>query len=128
MRSEAVQLTSWLGNIIKSGEVTLFTGEVEALRIKAANKKIDLSITDKEFMKDAIDSVGSSSSSIMSKLNQLKNIAEDLKEEGLTVTLSYKGDQLVTLGREAKSKISRFVTRTNALEINNLRKLIELAV
>jgi len=49
-------------------------------------------------------------------------------EEGLTVTLSYKGDQLFTLGREAKSRISRLVTRTKALEINNLRKLIELAV
>jgi cAMP phosphodiesterase len=122
-----VQLTSWLGNVIKSGEVTLFTGEVEALHIKAAKNKIDFSITNRKFMKDAIDSVGSGSS-IMSKLNQLKTIAEDLKEEGLTVTLYYKGDQLVTLGREAKSGITGLVTRTKALEINNLRKLIELAV
>ena len=67
MRSKAVQLTSWLGNIIKSGEVALFTGEVEALRIKAANNKIDFSITNREFMKDAIDSVGSGAS-IMNKL------------------------------------------------------------
>ena len=126
MRSKAVQIKSWLGNIVKSGEVTLFTGEVEALHIKAANNKIDFSMNSEEFMKDAIESVGGSS--IMSKLNQLKSIAEDLKEEGLTVTLSYKGDQLFTLGREAKSRISRLVTRTKALEINNLRKLIELAV
>jgi hypothetical protein len=51
-----------------------------------------------------------------------------LKDEGLTVTLSYKGDLLVTIGSEAKSKFSRLVTRTDAVEINNLRKLVELSI
>ena len=57
----------------------------------------------------------------------IKNAVE-LKDEGLTVTLSYKGDLLVTIGSEAKPKFSRLVTRTDAVEINNLRKLIELSV
>lgn len=105
----------------------MFTGDVEALHIKAADRKFDLSVTDKEFMKDAIGSVGNDSS-IKNKLDRLKTIAEELKAEGLTITLSYKGDQLVTLGQDAKSKISRLVTKTEALEINNIRKLIELVV
>jgi hypothetical protein len=122
-----VQLTTWLGHVIKSGEVSLVTGNVEALQIKAEDNKIALSIADKEFVKDVVGSAGDGKS-IRSKLAQLKSLATELKDEGLTVTLSYKGDLLVTVGSEAKSKFSRLVTRTDAVEINNLRKLIELSV
>lgn len=122
-----MQLTSWLGHVLKSGEVTLFAGDVEALHIKAEDNKIDLSIVDKEFFKDALRSVGTGSS-INSKLAQLKSIAVEMKDEGLTLTLSFRGDRLVTMGLEAKPKFSRLVTRTDAVEINNLRKLIELGV
>ena len=122
-----MQLATWLGHVVKSGEVTLITGDVEALQIKAEDTKIDLSIANKEFLKDVLGSAGSGTS-IRSKLAQLKSIAVELKDEGLTVTLSYKGDLLVTIGSEAKPKFSRLVTRTDAVEINNLRKLIELSV
>ena len=122
-----MQLTTWLGHVVKSGEVTLITGDVEALQIKAEDNKIELSIANKEFLKDVLGSVGGGTS-IRSKLAQLKSIAVELKDEGLTVTLSYKGDLLVTIGSEAKPKFSRLVTRTDAVEINNLRKLIELSV
>jgi hypothetical protein len=122
-----VQLATLLGHIVKSGEVTLFTGDAEALQVKAEDNKIELNAASKEFLKDVIGSAGSGAS-IRSKLAQLKGIADELKDEGLTVTLSYKGDRLVTLGAEAKPKFSRLVTRTSAVEINNLRKLLELGV
>ena len=122
-----MQLPTWLGHVVKSGKVTLFTGDVETLQIKAENNKIDLNTANKEFLKDAVGSVGTGGS-IRSRLAQLKSLAEELKDEGLTVTLSYKGDRLVTLGSEAKPKLSRVVTRTSAVEINNLRKLLELGV
>jgi hypothetical protein len=112
---------------VKSGEVALFTGDMVALQIKAENNKIDLNMADKEFLKDAVGSVGISGS-IRSRLGQLRSLAEELKGEGLTVTVSYKGDRLVTIGSEAKPTLSRIVTRTNAVEINNMRKLIELSV
>jgi len=102
-----VQLPTWLGHVVKSGEVTLLTGDTEALQIKAEDNKIDLSITNKEFLKDVMGSVGSGAS-IRSRLAQLRGIAGELKEEGLTVTLSFKGDRLVTIGVEAKPTLSRF--------------------
>jgi hypothetical protein len=122
-----VQLPTWLGHVVKSGEVTLFTGNMETLQIKAENNKIDLNTASKEFLKDAVGNVGTGGS-IRSRLAQLKSLAEELKDEGLTVTLSYKGDRLVTIGSEAKPKLSRVLTRTSAVEINNLRKLLELSV
>ena len=122
-----MQLPTWLSHVVKSGEVTLFTGDAEALQVKAEDNKIELSVADKEFLKDVIGSAGSGAS-IRSKLAQLKGIAGELKDEGLTVTLSYKGERLVTIGAEAKPTLSRLVTRTNAVEINNLRKLLEVSV
>ena len=122
-----MQLPTWLGHVIKSGAVTLSTGDVEALQIKAENNKIDVNIDSKEFLKDALGSAGTGGS-IRSMLAQLRRIAEDLKDEGLTVTLSFKGDRLVTIGLEAKPTLSRLVTGTGAVEINNVGKLLELIV
>jgi hypothetical protein len=122
-----VQLPTWLSHVVKSGEVTLFTGDEEALQVKAEDNKIELSVTSKEFLKDVVDSAGGGDS-IRSKLAQLKDIAGELKDEGITITLSYRGDILVTIGSEAKPKFSRLVTRTDAVQINNLRKLLQLSV
>ena len=122
-----MQLPTWLGHIVKSGEGNLFTGNVQALQIKAEENKIELNATSKEFLKDVVGSAGGEAS-IRSKLAQLKDIAGELKDEGLTVTLSYQGDRLVTIGAEAKPKFSSLITRTDAVEINNLRKLLALSV
>jgi hypothetical protein len=111
---------------MKSGAVTLSTGNKEALKMKAENNKIDINAIDKAFLKDVIGNMGDGKS-IGNMLNQLKGLAEELQNEGLTITVSYKGDLVITVGSGAKPKISRIITRTNAVEINNLRKLVELA-
>jgi enterochelin esterase-like enzyme len=121
-----VQLPTQLGHIIKSGAVTLSTCNKEALKMKAENNKIDINAIDKAFLKDVIGNMGDGKS-IGNMLNQLKGLAEELQNEGLTITVSYKGDLVITVGSGAKPKISRIITRTNAVEINNLRKLVELA-
>jgi len=120
-----VQLPTQLGHIIKSGAVTLSTGNKEALKIKAENKRIDINAIEKEFLKDVIDNIGNGKS-IGNRINQLKGLAEELQNEGLTITVSFKGDRVITVGSDAKPKISQIITRTNAVEINNLRKLVEL--
>jgi len=100
---------------------------VESLHIKAEDNKIDINATNKEFFKEVMGSVGGAAS-IRSGLAQLKSIAGELKDAGLTVTLSFDGDRLLTIGVEAKPKLSRLVTGTSAVEINNVRKLLELAI
>jgi predicted nucleic acid-binding protein len=50
-----VQLPTWLGHVVKSGAVTLSTGDVEALQIKAEDNKIELCIANKEFLKDVME-------------------------------------------------------------------------
>ncbi len=122
-----MQLPTWLGHVVKSGAVTLSTRDVEALQIKAEDNKIEVNIDNKEFLKDVLRSTGADGS-IRSKLAQLKSISRELKDEGLTVTISFGGDRLVTIGLEAKPTLSRLVTGTDAVEINNLLRLLELTV
>ena len=58
----------------------------------------------------------------------VKDIVEDLCREGVTVTISYKGDKVVTIGRDADSKLTRFITGTKGIEVNSPLKLIEMGI
>jgi hypothetical protein len=39
------------------------------------------------------------------QIKQLKMIAEDLRKEGLTVTISIEGEQVLAMGKDAKPKL-----------------------
>ena len=139
-----MELTTWLVETIKSGKITVSQNNVEALEIKAQNKRIDVNATDKQFIKEIISSARGASSkkgaagSIKGSVNQiravrntlpmLKEIAEDLCREGVTVTVSFKGDKVVTIGSGADSKLTRLITGTKGIEIDSLTKLIEMGI
>ncbi|HUU86531.1 MAG TPA: hypothetical protein VMX17_02110 [Candidatus Glassbacteria bacterium] len=122
-----MKFPTWISQVLKSGAVTVSAGDVEALKLRVENKKIDLNIVDKEVLKKALEG-GTERSSLLDMLGLLKNIAKELKDEGYTITISYQGETVMTLGSEASSSFSRLVTRTNGLEINNLRRLLQMAV
>jgi hypothetical protein len=122
-----VQFPTWITQVLKSGEVTVSTGDVKALQLRVETKKIDLNILDKEFLKTTLKG-GKQKSSLLDMLGLLKNIANELKDEGYTITISYQGKTVVTLGSEAAPSFSRLVTRTSAIEINSLVKLLQMAV
>jgi uncharacterized membrane-anchored protein YjiN (DUF445 family) len=138
-----LQLTTFLAETIKSGKITVSQNKVEALEITAQDKKIDVNAKNKEFVKDIISSVrkdndeqpkgiissvGSTVKTARNMQPMVKEIAEDLCREGLTVTISYKGDKVVTIGSEADSKFTRFLTGTKGVEVNSPKKLIEMGV
>ena len=122
-----MKFPTWISQVLKSGSVSVSAGDVEALQLKVENKKIDLNITDKEVLKMALEG-GKQKSSLLDMLVLLKNMVKELKDEGYTITISYQGKTAITLGLEASSSFSRLVTRTDAVEINNLRKLLQMAV
>ena len=113
--------------MLKSGAVSVSAGDVEALQLRVENKKIDLNIVDKEVLKMTLEG-GTEKNSLRDMLGLLKNAAEELKDEGYTITISYQGKTAITLGLEASSSFSRLVTRTDAVEINNLRKILQMAI
>jgi hypothetical protein len=139
-----LQLTTFLAESIKSGKIKVSQNNVEAVEITAQNKKIDVNAKDKEFIKEILSAVSKSDEKkgILNSIQRgvegiktarnmqpmIKEIAEDLSREGVTVTISYKGDKVVTIGSEADSKFTRFLTGTKGLEVNSPRKLLEMGI
>ncbi|MGD6853254.1 MAG: hypothetical protein ACQCN6_14445 [Candidatus Bathyarchaeia archaeon] len=127
-------LASFLGEILKSGKVTVSTNNKEALEIKAADRKIDIKALNKEIVKDTLAAtrkdkgIRSQIKDARTNLNALKGVAEELSDAGITVTFSYKDSVVVTLGSEANPKLSNVATGTKAIEINSPRKLVELGI
>jgi hypothetical protein len=139
-----MQIVTMMGQMLESGKITLSIKNKESLEIRAVNKKIDVNAKNKELLKDIIASVRDGGKNI-SKTETTKespkmlktakrthkmliDIAEELKAAGITITLSYKGNVVATMGTQATAKVSRLVTGTKALEINSLLKLIELGI
>jgi signal transduction histidine kinase len=123
---------------LKSGKITVSQDNKEAVEVNVSDKKIDVDAKDKEFIKDILSSVREAGSSGGSKggglsigsdsLKGIRDIANDLSREGVTITVSYKGDRVLTIGAEADSKLTRILTGTKGVQINNLLKLAELGL
>ena len=122
-----MQLPTLLGTIVKSGKITVSANDVEAIQISAENNNIDLKIKDKEIIKQLIQG-GTGNTSLRQLLNMLKEMAKELKEEEITITVSYNDDVVVTIGSKARPTLSKLVTRSDNIEINSLRRLLQLGL
>ena len=123
-----LQLPSWLSNIFKRGDIAVSIDRQKTLAFIVENKKVNIDIVDKQFVKRVLAEFGGGRTSLLSSLSQLRSIAEELRKQELTIIISYKNGSVVTVGVNAKPKYSRLVTGTSAVEINNLFKLLELAL
>lgn len=116
-----------LVHALKSGKISLLTSGKATLQLKIEDKRIDVNLLNKKLLKSILETkVESEEKSLLGKLPQLKSLAKQFKETGLTVIVSYKGTALLTLGLEAHPKLSRLVIGTDAIEINSLSKLMQL--
>jgi len=125
---EFLQIPMWLTQTLKQGTISLSLqaeGE-EKLQLRIENNRIDLNFQQKELLKTLLElEAQMTEESILKKLKNLKTLAEELKQNGLTMTISYHEQKLLTLGSEANPTISQTVTGTNAIEINNIIELIK---
>jgi len=139
-----MQIVTMIGQMLESGKLTLSTNNKEDLEVIAGNKRIDVNLKDTEFIKDLITSVRKGNKNIstaetdkespqtvkttINMRETLIDTANELKQAGITITLSYKANLVATVGAQASAGISRLVTGTKAIEINSLPKLIELGI
>ena len=64
-------------------------------------------------------------SSFSQLLTSLKNLAKELRNQKTTITISFKGEKVITMGSDAKPNLSKLITRTADVEINSLKRLIK---
>jgi hypothetical protein len=121
------------------GKVLVYTGDQQVLNVNVTGKQIDLDVRDKQFVKRLIrlrtdlfpkqpetpDRKGKKKSN---PLEMIRLIAETAKELGITVTISYKGRRIATMGADAHPTFSHLVTKTRALAVNDVLTAIEMMI
>jgi len=122
-----LQTVTLLTQILKSGEINLSANNQNLIQFTIKDKVIDFNIIDNKFLKDLLKG-NTKSAPILELIKQLKTLAEELKNDGATITVSYKGERMLTIGSNAKAQFSQLITRTKKVEINNLRKLIQISL
>jgi len=122
-----MQTLTFLTQILKSGEINLSANNQKLIQLTIKSNKIDLNIRDNKLLKELLTD-NTKTASFLELLKQFKTLAEELKNQGVTITLSYKGVIMLTIGSDAKANFSQLVTGTKKIEINNLKKLIQLAL
>lgn len=126
-KTSLLEAVMWLGQTLTHGEIRLQTHGTENVKLQIENNKIDLDFLQGNLLKELLDlGAEMEEESILKRLKTLKDLAEKLKEKGWTMTISHKEQTVITLGKEAHPKTSQTITRTDAIEINNLVGLVKL--
>ena len=121
----------------ESGKVVLSTGDLQVLKVDLSSKRIDVDVEDKAFIKRVIamrselapkQPNAEGSPSISGPLALVRSVAEMLCSRGITITFSYKGHRLATIGAEAKPTLLQHITKTRGIALNSLYTAIKMII
>jgi len=101
---------------IKTGSLYVSENGTRSLQIIADGNDKIIDITDFSFNTP-------STHEIFTKLSEARKFAEKLKKQNITLRISHKGKMVMKLGKEANPKLSRLITRSDAVEITDIREL-----
>ena len=105
---------------LRSGELSVLRGGRGILHLDIEDKRIGIDLQDIQPIGDLLNLLN------LKKLKQLKGVAEKLREGGLTITVSHKGETALKLGAEANPRFARLITLSGAIEISSMDKLIQI--
>jgi len=127
-KSTLLQVAMLLTHVFKKGNISLQTNGLENIQLQIENNKIDLNFLQKEQLRTLLElEAKMEEEPTLNKLRKLKDIAEKLKQNRLSITVSFKGQRILTLGYGAKPTVSPMITETDAIQINSLLDLMKLA-
>ena len=124
MNGANLQTVTWFAHLVKSGKINLSTDKEELLQLSVKDHQIDLNIVETKFLKDLMKD-NNKKTSFREVLKKLKTLAQELKNQETSITISHKGETLLTLGSDARPHLSQLLTGSKEIEINNLQKLIQ---
>ncbi len=122
----------------ESGKVVLSTGDLQVLKVDLSSKRIDVDVDDKAFIKRVIamrsefalkqPNAEEGPTSISGSLDMVRSVAETFCSRGITLTFSYKGHRLATIGAEAKPILLQHITKTRGIALNSLYTAIKMII
>ncbi len=127
----------------EGGQVTLSTGDVEVLKVDLSTAHIDVDVEDKAFIKRIIAmrdqltpkvpgagtaEAGENPPQIGGALSAARSVANSLRSRGITVTVSYKGHRIATIGADAHPIILQHITKTKGIALNSIFTAIKMII
>ncbi len=127
----------------EGGQVLLSTGDVEVLKVNLSSTHIDVDVEDKAFIKRLIEMRDQLTPKIPSDgevedtgnppqiggiLSTARRVADTLSDRGITITVSYKGHRIATIGAEAHPKLLQHITKTRGIALNSVVAAIRLVI
>ena len=123
----------------ESGKVVLLTGDLKVLNVDLTSKYINVDVEDKAFIKRVIalrselvpkqpNAEDQELPSISGPLSMVRSVAETLCKRGITITVSYKGHRIATIGADANPILLQLITKTRGIALNSLYTAIKMVI
>jgi hypothetical protein len=72
---------------------------------------------------DNRSNVNTNKITLRERVSEAKEFAKCIKNSNLTLSILYKNKEIIVIGKEAKPKLSKIISRSNDIQIKNIRKL-----
>jgi hypothetical protein len=127
----------------EGGQILLSTGDVEVLKVDLSSTHINVDVEDKAFIKRIIAmrdqltpkmpgassaEAGENPPQIGGALSTARRVADTLCSRGITVTFSYKGHRIATIGAEAHPTLLQHITKTQGIALNSIFTAIKMII
>jgi hypothetical protein len=126
----------------EEGQVLLSTGDVQVMKIDLTSTHIDVDLEDKAFIKRIIamrEDLARQTPGGAAEANEPPTVgggalstacrfAEALRSRGITITFSYKGKRVATIGAEANPRLLHRITKTKGIAINSVFTAIRMVI
>ena len=118
-----------------NGTIKIAINNKDSLKIESTDKNIKLDITDPSFFESAIETLKDNKADLKDNkitdffkyIKEAKEFAHKLSENELTVSILNRGENAITLGKNASPSFSKLITRSSDIQIDSVRKSIKLA-
>jgi hypothetical protein len=117
-------ISDWLVKAMKSvihGTIEIDTEDKPVAHLDISKDIIAINLLQPEFFRTPHDETG-----IFDKLQTSKEFGRKLTHNGLTLSILRKGREALTIGKQAKPKLSKLITRTDDIQIDSIKEATEL--
>ena len=134
--SESDQIIDSLFKImssVSSGSIKLEVANQPAMKIEINTNDDQVDGDDNnrtvvrlDLLEPTFFSVPNDQTGLFDKLRTAAEFAQKLTDNGITFSLSRKGKEAITLGKEARPSLSRIITKSNDIQVNSIKESAKL--
>ena len=110
-----------------NGNIKIAIKNNDSLRIETADKKIKLNIIDASIFDTPLEILKENKIDFFEYMKEAKEFGHILSKNELTLYILNKGENTITLGKNASPSFSKLITRSDDIQIDSIRKSFKLA-